>query len=76
MKGGIRFLAHQDKAGLEQLLEEVQMAYDLSSIVIKNAIHSLDTKLSARREDRSFLHLSLCILNLDPIFLQYHAFLK
>ncbi|CXF90058.1 transcriptional regulator [Streptococcus pneumoniae] len=53
--------AHQDIAGLEQLLEEVeqgQMAETyrrLNAIVIKNALHSLDKSYPLAEEDSEFL---------------------
>ena len=53
--------AHQDIAGLEQLLEEVeqeQMAQTyrrLNAIVIKNAIHSLNKNYPLEEEDSEFL---------------------
>ena len=53
--------AHQDIAGLEQLLEEVereQMAETyrrLNAIVIKDAIHSLDKSYPLAEEDSEFL---------------------
>ena len=53
--------AHQDIAGLEQLLEEVeqeQMAQTyrrLNAIVIKDAIHSLDKNYPLAEEDSEFL---------------------
>ncbi|KXT99039.1 Positive transcriptional regulator, MutR family [Streptococcus oralis] len=53
--------AHQDIAGLEQLLEEVeqeQMAQTyrrLNAIVIKDAIHSLDKNYPLEEEDSEFL---------------------
>ena len=64
MKFGRRVVdrfAHQDIAGLEQLLKEVeeeQMAQTyrrLNAIVIKNAIHSLDKSYLLEEEDREFL---------------------
>lgn len=57
--------AHQDIAGLEQLLEEVeqeQMAqtyHRLNAIVIKNAIHSLNKSYPLTDEDREFLTIYL-----------------
>ncbi len=57
--------AHQDIAGLEQLLEEVeqeQMAQTyrrLNAIVIKNAIHSLNKSYPLTDEDREFLTIYL-----------------
>ena len=53
--------AHQDIAGLEQLLEEVeqeQMAETyrrLNAIVIKNALHSLNKSYLLTEEDSEFL---------------------
>ncbi|KXT72430.1 Positive transcriptional regulator, MutR family [Streptococcus sp. DD10] len=53
--------AHQDKVGLEQLLLDMpkeQMAdkyIRLNSIVIKNAIHSLDRNFPLSKEDREFV---------------------
>ena len=53
--------AHQDVAGLEKLLEEVeqeQMAHTyrrLNAVVIKNAIHSLDKNYPLEEEDSEFL---------------------
>ena len=57
--------AHQDIAGLEQLLEEVeqeQMAETyrrLNAIVIKNALHSLNKNYPLVKEDSEFLTIYL-----------------
>lgn len=73
--------AHQDIAGLEQLLEEVeqeQMAETyrrLNAIVIKNALHSLNKNYPLVKEDSEFLTIYLfCntmpfLSNQDLIFL-------
>ena len=79
--------AHQDIAGLEQLLKEVeqeQMAQTyrrLNSIVIKDAIHSLDKSYPLAEEDSEFLTTYLYAIESWTwfelyIFLQYHAFLE
>ena len=53
--------AHQDIAGLEQLLEEIEQEQiaqtyrRLNAVVIKNAIHSLDKSYLLEEEDREFL---------------------
>ena len=64
--------AHQDIAGLEQLLEEVeqeQMAQTyrrLNAIVIKDAIHSLDKNYPLAEEDSEFLTTYSTLLSLGP----------
>ena len=57
--------AHQDIAGLEQLLEEVKQEQiaetyrRLNAIVIKNALHSLNKSYPLTDEDREFLTIYL-----------------
>ena len=64
--------AHQDIAGLEQLLEEVeqeQMAQTyrrLNAIVIKDAIHSLDKSYPLAEEDSEFLLPISMLSSLGP----------
>ena len=65
--------AHQDIAGLEQLLEKIkqeQMAETyrrLNAIVIKNALHSLDKSYPLAEEDsRVFNYLTSTLLSLGP----------
>lgn len=60
MKHIMTLLTSEDKGGLEALLEqylnqEDVIYYRLNSLVIKNAIHSLDREYVCDKEDGEFL---------------------